>query len=142
MSELINKTGHCLCGKVHVVVKQQSSNVGVCHCSMCRKWTGGPLLAVDCGSEVTFEGEQYITRYNSSDWAERGFCNSCGTHLFYLFKEAQQFIMMAGLFDDDTEFAMDHQIFIDEKPTYYDFANKTDNMTGAEVFAQYAPSEE
>ncbi len=31
------------------------------------------------------------------------------------------------------------QIFIDEKPAYYDFANKTHNMTGAEVFAAFAP---
>ena len=31
------------------------------------------------------------------------------------------------------------QIFIDEKPAYYDFANKTKNMTGAEVFAAFAP---
>ena len=37
------------------------------------------------------------------------------------------------------DFAWVRQIFIDEKPAYYDFANKTHNMTGAEVFAQFAP---
>ena len=34
------------------------------------------------------------------------------------------------------------QIFIDEKPDWYTFANETENMTGAEVFAMYAPKEE
>mgnify|MGYP000675211619 CR=1 FL=1 len=33
-----------------------------------------------------------------------------------------------------------HQIFIDEKPAYYCFANETHNMTGAEVFAQFGAS--
>jgi hypothetical protein len=31
------------------------------------------------------------------------------------------------------------QIFIDEKPAYYTFANQTKTMTGAEVFAMFAP---
>ncbi len=41
--------------------------------------------------------------------------------------------MPVGLFEklDDIEF--DHQVFIDDKPKYYDFANKTKNITGKEV---------
>ncbi len=34
-------------------------------------------------------------------------------------------------------FVFSSQIFIDEKPAYYEFANKTHNMTGAEVFAAF-----
>ena len=33
------------------------------------------------------------------------------------------------------------QVFVDEKPAYYDFANKTHNMTGAEVFAEFGPAQ-
>ena len=51
-------------------------------------------------------------------------------------------MMPAGLFDDDKAFVFDHQIFIDEQPSFYCFSNKTDNMTGAEVFAKYAPPQE
>ena len=50
--------------------------------------------------------------------------------------------MPAGLFDDDKAFVFDNQVFIDEKPSYYCFANETENMTGAEVFAKYAPPSE
>ena len=32
------------------------------------------------------------------------------------------------------------QVFIDEKPDYYEFANETKDMTGAEVFAKFTSS--
>ena len=44
-----------------------------------------------------------------------------------------------GLFDASEGLVFDQQVFIDEKPAYYDFANKTENMTGAELFAKHAP---
>ena len=77
--------------------------------------------------------------FDSSPWAQRGFCKHCGTHLFYRLKEAQHYHLPVGLFDEAPEFSFDQQIFIDEKPAYYRFANDTRNMTGAEVFALYAP---
>jgi len=142
MADVIEGAGSCLCGAVGVVAKTMGKNVGVCHCSFCRKWTGGPLLAVDCGTDVAFEGEENITTFDSSEWAERGFCKKCGSHVFYRLKESNQYIMPAGLFDDDKVFVLDHQIFIEEKPSYYSFANETTNMTGEEVFAQFSSSSE
>jgi hypothetical protein len=106
---------------------------------MCRKWGGGPLMAVDCGTVVSFEGEENISTFPSSEWAERGFCNKCGSNLFYKLKDSGQYIMTAGLFDDEARFVFEEQIFIDEKPAYYEFKNETKDMTGAEVFAKYAP---
>jgi hypothetical protein len=47
-----------------------------------------------------------------------------------------------GLLDEQEPLLLDQQVFIDEKPSFYSFANETKNLTGAEVFAQYAaPSE-
>ena len=42
-----------------------------------------------------------------------------------------------GLLQGDNNFQFTHQIFVDEKPEYYDFKNETQNMTGAEVFAHF-----
>lgn len=142
MADKIQGTGGCLCGAVRFTAKSTSKSVGVCHCTMCRKWGSGPLMAVDCGTDVSFEGEENISVFGSSAWAERGFCKKCGSNLFYRLKGSGQHIMSAGLFDDDKAFVFESQVFIDEKPAYYDFANKTENMTGAEVFAKYAPSSE
>jgi len=136
MSENTKNNGSCLCGATQITAKNIDKKVGACHCSACRKW-GGPLLAVDCGADVTFSNEGNVSVYNSSDWAERGFCNKCGSHLFYRMKQSKQYIMPVGLFNGD-DFVFDHQIFIDEKPSFYCFANETKNMTGAEVFAQFS----
>lgn len=139
MAGAIEQTGSCLCGKVRVSVKATSKNVDACHCSMCRKWTGGPLLTIDCGSAVHFEGNDDVTIFSSSDWAERGFCNKCGSNLFYRLKKEGHYAIPAGLLDGAEQWVFEQQIFIDEKPSFYSFANQTKNLTGAEVFAQYSP---
>jgi len=132
-------TGSCLCNNVKITAPNISSKVWACHCTTCRGWGGGPFLSVDCGTDVAFEGEENISVYDSSKWAERGFCKQCGTHLFYRIKENQQYAMPVGLFDKDENFEFDIQVFIDEKPEYYCFSNETRNLTGAEAFAEFAP---
>jgi hypothetical protein len=109
---------------------------------MCQRWTGGPLLAIECGSDISFEGEENVAVYDSSDWAERGFCSRCGSHLFYRLKPNDTYVVPAGLFDDSEDLVFQQQIFIDEKPAYYAFANRTKELTGAEVFALFGASPE
>jgi len=130
--------GRCLCGAVRVVVTKSSHQVGVCHCKTCRTWAGGPLFAVDCGTDVRFEGEDNISIFQSSEWAERGFCRTCGSHLFYRLKQNGQYMLPVGLLEDGGHWTFDHQVFIDEKPDFYAFANETKDMTGAEVFAKFS----
>jgi hypothetical protein len=134
------ETGRCLCGKVQLQANNMSLHMGACHCDTCRKWGGGPYLEADCGSDVVFSGEEHITVFNSSEWAERGFCRHCGTHLFYRLKETQDHMVPVGLFDNDEGLTFTRQVFVNEKPSYYSFSNKTDNISGDELFAQFAPS--
>lgn len=129
--------GKCLCGSVALEVEYASSEIAACHCNMCRNWAGGPMLAIDCADSVKISDETSVTRYSSSEWADRGFCNKCGTHLFYYLKPANQYHLPIGLLQNDKNFTFTHQIFIDEKPEYYQFKNKTHDMTGAEVFAHF-----
>ena len=97
-------------------------------------------MEVNCGTDISFEGEDAIGIYNSSDWAERGFCNKCGSHLFYRLKESKQHMVPVGLFDDQQHLVFESQVFIDKKPPYYSFSNKTENMTEAEIFEMYGSS--
>ena len=131
--------GRCLCGAVKFTAESANNSVAACHCGMCRRWGGGPLMAVSCGTEVAFEGEENITVYNSSDWAERGFCKKCGSHLFYRLKGNNEHQMPAGLFDNQGSFNFDLQVFIDIRPSFYSFANQTNEMTEADVIEKYAP---
>jgi hypothetical protein len=127
----------CLCGAVRLKATPVAAKLDACHCSMCQKWGGGPFLEVDCKADVTVEGEKNISVFSSSEWAERGFCSKCGSHLFYRLKQGDSWAIPVGLFDEAPAVDFQKQIFIDEKPPFYSFAEKTETMTGAEAFAQY-----
>ena len=55
------------------------------------------MFAVHCGTDVQFNGGKPST-FRSSEWAERGFCSGCGTHLFYHLLQSNEYILPAGLF--------------------------------------------
>jgi hypothetical protein len=132
-------SGRCLCGAVTITLDSFDGHVGACHCGMCRRWNGAPSLSVNGGKALRISGEAHVRRYRSSDWAERCFCERCGSNLFYrLLKEGEHFVS-AGLFDALPGAVLERQIFIDHKPDWYEFANATTNETEAEVFAKFAP---
>lgn len=137
MNNSISTKGSCLCGAVTVSVNSASNSVGACHCNNCRKWSGGPLIAVECGVDVSFSGSEYIKTFASSEWAERGFCSKCGSNLFYKLNETGEYHIPAGILEIESQLKLDHQIFIEQKPKYYSFSNETIDMTGEEVFALY-----
>ncbi|OEJ08125.1 hypothetical protein BHE89_13875 [Shigella sp. FC1967] len=85
--------GQCLCGKVKLSTAQDISEISVCHCSMCLRWNGGPGFSIDCKSDLKIDGEENITRYDSSLRGERAFCNQCGSHLFLSSKKKVRLIM-------------------------------------------------
>ncbi len=128
--------GHCLCGAV-TFVAPESKEIGACHCGACRRWGGGPLLAVHCGPNVAFHGSEQIAVYPSSDWAERAFCKTCGTHLYYKLLPTGEYFVPAGAIDSN-DFEIGSQIYIDRKPHYYAFANQTPMLTEQEFLAKYA----
>ncbi len=97
------------------------------------------MFAVHCGSDVEFLGAEPTT-YHSSEWAERGFCDKCGTHLFYHLLPGNQYILPAGIFQEH-DFALINEIFIDQKPNYYEMKNETAKLTGQQVFDQFASGE-
>lgn len=130
--------GKCLCGAV-AVSAPEGNEVGVCHCGMCRRWGGGPMFALHCGSDVQITGQDKLKTFQSSDWAARVFCGECGTHIYYHLLPADEYVVAAGLFQEDESFVLTDQIFIDTKPGYYSLANDTRTMTEAEVIAYYAP---
>jgi hypothetical protein len=91
---------------------------------------------------VEIEGEAHVVRYRSSDWAERGFCGTCGSNLFYRYLPLDNYSFTAGLFPDDALLPLSDEIFIDEKPAYYAFDAESEKLTGPEVMAKYGVGEE
>ena len=142
MSQLSVVKGSCLCGVVNISTTGINQHVAACHCNMCRKWGGSALLGVECNNDINFSGEDNIAVYESSEWAERGFCKKCGSHLFYRLKENNHYYIPVGIFDNPEKLVFDLQVFIEEKPEYYAFANETKNMTGEELFAMFKSTPE
>jgi hypothetical protein len=134
-------SGGCLCGAVRFTATPRDRNVGACHYGMRRRWSAGPFLVIDCGDTLQVENPACLGTYRSSEWAERGFCATCGTALFYRLIDKNLYFVSAEAFDDRDGYVLASQVIIDEKPAYYDFANHTHNMTGADVFAAFAPPE-
>ena len=128
-------TGHCLCGAVTITVNAMHTEVDICHCAMCRRW-GGAFYAGVKGEAAEVTGEEAVTVYRSSPWAERAFCGTCGSNLWYRFMPTGNRSFLAGLFDLPAGFGIEHQIFVDEKPEWYDILQKSPMKTGPEIIAE------
>lgn len=106
-------TGHCLCGAVQVTVNgAHDPRVGACHCRMCQRWSGGLFLCFDAATEgVAIEGP--VTQFASSEFATRGFCSFCGSHLWFQDTGSDTINLMPGLFDDARDFPLRSEIYAD-----------------------------
>ena len=130
-------SGACLCGAVRFHATPHEMSMNVCHCGMCRKWTGGVFMSVHCDS-VEITDAAALGVYASSEWAERLFCRTCGTSLLWRMPGKSAAAVSLAAFDDASAFAFTEEIFIDEKPALYAFANETEKKTGPEVMAAFA----
>jgi hypothetical protein len=128
-------SGRCLCGAVSFTAEIAGRGIDACHCAMCRRWTCGPFLGLAHRGAVNFKGAEHIGVYASSDWAERAFCRVCGSSLYWRLRGTDEYSFCAGTLDDQSALALSTEIFIDEKPGYYAFANETRKLTGEEAMA-------
>lgn len=131
--------GSCLCNAIKFSFELRGKHFDACHCSMCRKWGGGPAFTVESAGDIKFVGEENLSVFSSSEWAERGFCKVCGTNLFYRLKDKKLNFcnFNLGTIDNHHEFKFTAQIYIDSKPDNYAFSNETKNMTEKEVLAAF-----
>lgn len=131
-------SGKCLCGAVRYTADIAEPKVEACHCTMCRSWTSSAYLCVAHDGEVRFDGADNIGIYRASTWGERAFCKACGSALYWRLQGADHYAFSAGTIEDQSTLHFTKQIFIDEKPPYYDFANETERLTGEQVAEAFA----
>jgi hypothetical protein len=129
--------GSCLCKAVKFTFKLKHKHFDACHCGMCRSWGGGPGLTVESDGNVKIFGEENVTVYDSSAWAQRGFCNKCGSHLFFRLKDKPFCNFTLGSLENHQDFEFKVQIYVDDKPENYSFANQTKMMTEQDVLKAF-----
>jgi len=93
--------------------------------------------------EIT-AGTDALTWYRGSEWAERGFCNRCGTSLFYrLANQPELFTAVAvDTLDDADAFALHRHIYVDAQPAHYAFADDRPRVTEAALLAEFGVTPE
>ena len=110
--------GGCLCGAIRYEVTGPEIDAGFCHCRMCQRFSGGPVLAFACYPKEALRFTQGEPKYHqssqggpkyyeSSPIAERGFCSNCGSSLTYrgLIPQWSDWIFVyAGCFDNPETF--------------------------------------
>jgi hypothetical protein len=113
-------TGRCLCGAVTITVDgAHDPRVGACHCRMCQRWSGGLFLCFNAqASAVTVTGE--VRTHQSSPFAERAFCPTCGSHLWMrevgedgAASRDADYELMPGSFDDAPAWPLRSEIYVD-----------------------------
>ena len=125
-------TGTCACGAVKYEAQGDSSKAGICHCSQCRRFTGGLAFAYQSNS-VKLTGESHIRWWQSSGWGERGTCSKCGTAMFWRLRGKEDtWVVYVGSLDDPSGTSLELQIYVDDKPGYYDVEGGTERLTGRE----------
>ena len=78
-------SGACNCGAVAFEVSEDVRDVYICHCSICRKWSGTNGMAVIVVPKTAFRwirGEEQVSIWKKpdADWASY-FCPTCGSSL-------------------------------------------------------------
>ena len=87
------RTGGCLCGAVRYVVRGEPYHVGRCHCTDCRKLSGGTYTIYGQWPRDAFEVRGELADYNG----ER-FCATCGSHIGQIMEEGVELYL--GPLDD------------------------------------------
>ena len=116
--------GSCLCGGVTFEISGKLRDIIACHCSQCRKTSGHHVAATACDDDsLKFNKLDSLSWYHSSDTAERGFCNRCGSSLFYRPLQGHTTSIMAGALDGPTGLRLSHHIYCSAKGDYYEISD-------------------
>jgi hypothetical protein len=130
-------TGHCLCGAVTITVAgPHDPRPGACHCRMCQRWSGGLFLCFNADAAgVTVTGP--VTRFASSDFAERAFCTVCGSHLWMRNTGMDDaYDLMPGLFDEVLVAPLRSEVYSDRAMASVRLAGDHNRATQAEYEAK------
>jgi hypothetical protein len=125
-------TGGCLCGGVRYTVRGPLRDVIACHCSMCRRTSGHYAAMTSARSaDLHLDAEETLSWYRSSESAERGFCNRCGSNLFWRPTIAgESTSITGGTLDTPTGLKIAEHIFVADQSDYYPISDDAPQKKG------------
>jgi len=113
-------SGGCACGAVRYRVTGPLRPVVGCHCRECRRISGHYMAATQARrADVVINGTAAIQWYTSSPGVQRGFCRTCGSHLFFAREGGERLSILAGSLDRAADLPFIGEIHAAEKGDYY-----------------------
>lgn len=123
--------GSCLCGAVQIAVTGALPMPVACHCITCRKQTGHYEVSTDIPrTALSVSAEENVRWYHSSKNVRRGFCETCGSTLFWDPIDQDWTAVAMGAFDGLTGTSITAHIFISEKGDYYELEDDVPQSPG------------
>jgi hypothetical protein len=77
--------GSCLCGGVRFEVREPFQKLTFCHCTTCKRISGGVGTANGRSRTEWIEvvqGRELLTTYQPAEGSAKTFCSVCGSNLF------------------------------------------------------------
>jgi hypothetical protein len=128
-------SGHCNCGTVAFKITSDPKDVYICHCSICRRWTGNNGIAVVLVAREDFcwtRGETDISSWKKpdGDWLST-FCRTCGSALPGE-NDAGRVFVPAGLLDASADsLRVAAHIWVGSKACWDEVADSAPQFEGA-----------
>lgn len=115
------KTGSCLCGAVVFEITGELRASVACHCTQCRKTSGHYWSATQVPTaQLSITKDEGLKWYQSSQTARRGFCQHCGSSLFWQMDGEGATSIGTGTLDGATGVQTSKHIFVKDKGDYYE----------------------
>ncbi len=116
--------GSCLCGSVRFECRAPFSAFRYCHCTRCRKASGSAHAAnlfVPQGQFAWSAGEDRVNHFKlpGAKTFAVSFCNRCGSRVPHRIEERQEYLIPAGLLDDDPVARPQNIIFWGSRAPWY-----------------------
>lgn len=124
------KTGGCLCGGVTYRIDGPMRQVVACHCVQCRKTSGHYVAATQVDANAIEIAGATLKWYRSSDSAERGFCSTCGSNLFWRRFGNENISIFAGTIDGATGLHIESQLYTESAGDYYELPDVPERDQG------------
>ena len=121
----VTHPGGCLCGAIRYAAGAEPVDTGYCHCRLCQRSTGAPVLAwASFPVDVFSYTLGAPARYQSSPHGHREFCSECGTQIAYRDSEnARTVDVNTGSLDDPDRLAPRCHIWHASRLSWFDTAD-------------------